>query len=97
MDLLDASYQIPAHVLATPAGEEMAILDVEQDRYLSLNKSGAKIWEFLNQGLTGRQVVDQIAQEYDIDRSRLEHDTFVLLTDLVDRGMIQIANGNAAE
>ena len=97
MDLLDTSFHIPAHILATPAGNEIAMLDVEQDRYLSLNISGAKIWRALSEGLTGQQIADRVAQDYGIDADRAQKDTTALLANLVERGMIQIAGDSAGE
>jgi len=92
MDLIDASFHIPAHVLATAAGDEIAMLDIQQDRYLSLNKSGAKIWQFLTDGLTGQQIIDRLSEEFGVERVRLEQDLLNLLNELIERGMIEVAS-----
>jgi hypothetical protein len=63
------------------------ILDIQGDRLLKLNATGAQIWELLQAGEAESQVVVKIAKQYGIDQERVAKDVDALVTRLSQLGL----------
>lgn len=68
--------------------DEVVVLDLRSSRYLSLNGSGALLWEALAEGADEDQLAAALVDEYDIDRARAEQDARAFLDDCLERGII---------
>ena len=88
MRILGKTFQQSEMVLATTVGEELVMLDMDKDRYLSLNEAGHDIWEKLSQGLNGHEIARHISDDYGVELSQAEQDVENLLCDLLGRSMI---------
>ena len=59
------------------------------EHVLRVNASSAAILNLCDGQRSLRQIVDGLAAEYEIDRSRIERETIALLDDLISRRMVE--------
>src|SRR5260370_12966529 len=55
------------------------VLDIEYDRILKLNLVGAEIWKMLGAGQTESQIVQKLAQKFDVSEQRVSEDVRALI------------------
>lgn len=72
-------------------GAEAAILNMKNSVYYGLNPVGARIWRLLQKPRSIREIRDAIAGEYDVGAERLEKDLLGLVKELVDEGLVEMA------
>ena len=72
--------------------EESAILDLKKGIYYGLDPIGAKIWELIQQPQTVSALVAQVTDEYDVDAEQATQDVIVLLSQLLERELIEICD-----
>ena len=65
------------------------LLNVETKEYFSLNGTGGRVWNLLEDRLDPESVVERMAQEYAGDRERIALCTLEFLTDLQEEGLIR--------
>jgi Transglutaminase-like superfamily/Coenzyme PQQ synthesis protein D (PqqD) len=73
----EAANKSGVRLLASEDG--FVVLDVEHDRILKLNAVGAEIWKLLGVGDTESQVVQKIAQKYEVGEQRVFEDVRALI------------------
>ncbi len=79
---------VPTHVLARSVGDDTVLLDLHQDEYFALDHVGTRAWSLISAGAEFDAIVDEIAQSYAVDRSRVERDVEALLDSLVASGLL---------
>jgi hypothetical protein len=67
---------------------EVVILDLRTQRYLSLNHSGARLWPLLVSGTTRHQLVDELVGVYGIGVSEAGDDVDFLLAQLAEADLL---------
>ncbi len=67
---------------------EVLALDVETSEYLSINWSGAVLWDALAAGCSRTELVGLLAERGGIEHARAAQDVEAFLTQLRDRGLI---------
>jgi hypothetical protein len=85
----DASFRIPEHVLARRTGEEMVVLNLDNEQYYGLDEVGAHLWELMDGGSTFGDIVDSLLTEYEVDRQTLVTDLASILGDLQENGLVE--------
>ncbi len=70
------------HVSTAVHGTRTVLLDSKVGRYYTLDEVGGRVWSMTNAGHTADQIVDQLAEEYESDRSNIVTDVNRLLGDL---------------
>ena len=78
-----------ASVIHAFVGGEAVLLDVESGLYFGLDEVGARIWQLLVAGATKESVVDQLLEEYDVERSQLHADVTSFLAALAAKGLTE--------
>jgi hypothetical protein len=68
-------------------------LELTQGVYYGLNAVGARIWELLKEPRTAGEIRDVILDEYDAEPEAVTRDLLGLLTELADRGLIEVRDG----
>lgn len=71
---------------------EAAILDLKNGIYYGLDPVGARIWELIQQPTSIESVVSQLLDEYDVEAEQCSHDVVALVTELRERGLIEICD-----
>ena len=82
---------ISKDVLAQELAGETVLLDLASENYFGLDAVGTRIWQLLNEGRTGSDLIDTLLDEYEVEREVLERDISELLNRLSEAGLIEIA------
>ncbi len=69
---------------------EAAILDLQNGIYYGLDPVGARIWELIQSPCDCQGIVSQLLDEYDVEAEQCQHDVLALLSQLSERGLIEI-------
>jgi hypothetical protein len=64
------------------------LLDLHQDEYFSLGQVGTRVWALIVEGASLGAIVDQIGEQYGVERERVEADVRALVDDLVTTGLL---------
>lgn len=75
-------------VVFTPLENEGVILNLRTKYYFTVNDTGLRIWQLLEQGSTTRQIVSAIAEEYDVSEQQCQQDVETLLMGLQSESLI---------
>ncbi|MCZ3364275.1 MULTISPECIES: PqqD family protein [Methanobacterium] len=71
--------------------DEVVILGLKDGVYYGLNPVGAFIWNNINQEpKTMAEIRDAVLEEYDVSEEVCEKDLMELLTELSDKGLIEV-------
>ncbi len=89
---LDSVVSVAADQVSCELDGEAAILNLKSGAYHGLDPVGATVWKLIANPTPVRQVIDAMIVEYNVDRSRCERDLLALLSQLDERGLIQVAD-----
>lgn len=78
------------HQTSTQIKGESVVLDLEEGVYYGLNDVGARVWELVQEPARVSELVDAIAEEYDVPREQCIGDVKELLHDLEGYGLIRV-------
>ena len=87
MKLTDRA-DIPPHVIARTAGDDVVILDLQSGSYFGLDPVGARIWQLLEQGKSLDEACDALVAEFEVTRDTVERDALALAAELITRKLI---------
>ena len=85
-------FSIPDEVMFQNVNDEAVLLDLASEHYFGLDEVGTRIWTLLSEQKAAGQIVDELLQEFEVERADLEGDVHELLSQLLDAGLIQRAN-----
>ena len=69
-------------------GEQGTVLLIVSGTMHQLNMVGGTIWQLADGSRSKDQITDDLADDYDVDRSELEEDVSNFVDDLVQRGWL---------
>jgi hypothetical protein len=81
---------ISDQVLSQEVNGETVLLDLEQEFYFGLDKTGTRIWQLLQSGSSVPELIESMLNEFEIDRTTLTKDVDELLEKLSDAGLVRI-------
>ena len=87
---LDATISIPEDVIFRNLEGEAIILNLATGIYFGLDAVGTRMWTVLAESSSVRCVVDAIREEYDVEPGTAEQDVLDLVTQLAEKGLIQL-------
>lgn len=70
-------------------GDQGTVLLIVSGTMHQLNMVGGTIWQLADGSRSLDQLVDAIADDYDVERSELEEDVSAFVADLVQRGWLR--------
>jgi len=76
-------------------GGEAVILNLKTGLYLGLNPVGTRIWTVLHEALSIQAAYESLLTEFDVAPERLRHDVDLLLGQLLEQKLIEVAHGEA--
>lgn len=85
-------YRISPQVHYRSVDGEVILLDGRGDTYLGLNKTGSVIWETIAQGGSVKDAAQALVKRFDVAPDRSVADVQTLVDQLVENGLIQIAD-----
>jgi hypothetical protein len=71
-------------------GDEVLALHVDKGVCYRFNKTASRIWSLIGEPRELREVINQLASEFRIDRVLCEREVLELLEDLQSDGLIRI-------
>lgn len=69
---------------------EVVILNLKDSVYYGLNDVGGRIWEMVQDPITLGDIVDSLVSKYNVDRERCRREVFDLVTELLDKGLVEL-------
>jgi coenzyme PQQ synthesis protein D (PqqD) len=75
-------------LLWTPVEGEIVALDVQEDRYLSLNRTGAALWADLARGATHGELLDRL-ESFSANREAAVRDLDAFLESARSLGLLE--------
>lgn len=70
-------------------GDEVIVLDLRSNRYLSINPSGMALWEMLVDGSSPAAMANRLASEFGVDQDQAEADVQAFVAMLSGRGLLR--------
>lgn len=70
-------------------GDEIVALDVNSATYLSVNASGAVLWEAVSKGATRDELVERLVSHFGIGAELAGADVDAFLAGLAERGLLE--------
>ena len=83
-------------VLDTEIDEQTVMMDILRGSYFGLNRTGSRIWSLLAEPITIGDLCDRLLEEFDAPREQCEQQVVGFLESLIDRGLVQVLNGESA-
>lgn len=79
-------------VIGADVADEAILLDVDSGYFFQLNRTGARIWAFVEQPGTMGALCDHMAASYKVDVEDCRRDVTEFVAGLIDRGVLKAAN-----
>lgn len=86
---LDANVRVPERVLMRLVGEELVLLNVDEENYYGLNSVGARLMQLAETGGTLEEFIEPMLAEFEVGRERLEMDVRTVAADLMAAGLLE--------
>jgi hypothetical protein len=84
----ETRFAVPEHVLARKTGEEMVILNLDNEQYYGLDEVGTRFWTLIEDEATFGAAVDTLLAEYEVDRETLVQDLTSVVDELSRNGLV---------
>jgi len=88
------SIKIQPNILAQELGEEIVLLNMDNEHYYTLKKSGVRMWQLLGQHSDVEVTKKQLLEEYEVDEVTIQRDLEGFVSWLVEK---ELAIVNTAE
>jgi Coenzyme PQQ synthesis protein D (PqqD) len=72
--------------------DETVLLNLENGRYYTLNRTGSIIWDLISEGLMLEQLVDRICDRFEVAEQVARDDLLVLVGELHRESLIKLLN-----
>ena len=77
-------------IIQSTIGEEVVMLDMDSGFYFGLNSVASIIWAKLEKAKSFEEVVNELLEEYNIDRQTCENDTRAFLDQLFQKNIVKL-------
>ena len=71
--------------------DQAVLVHMETNRVYELNLTGARIWELLEDGVSGESIVTTLIDEFDADPGQLRNEVDAILGELAAEGLVTVA------
>lgn len=86
---LGTNVRVPERVLMRLVGEELVLLNLDEENYYGLNAVGARLMQFAETGATLEEIVERMLTEFEVKREQLELDVRTVAADLIAAGLLE--------
>ena len=86
---MSKKYIIKKKHLASPLGEELAVMDTEDGLYYSLNESGKLIWQTLTKETSEEELVSKLTANFEVSKEEANKDVKTLISSLIEYGIVE--------
>jgi hypothetical protein len=80
--------RVPSHIRSILNGDGAVLLDIPRDQMVTLNSTGAHIWEGLLQGKTVDEMIRALSTASDADPVVVERDVHEFLEQLISKRLL---------
>lgn len=80
-----------AEAVTTPIDDELVILNMAGNNYLTLDDIGRRIWDLLAAPVRVNDLCAALAGEYAGERGRIDADVLTFLKRLADDGLLRVS------
>lgn len=81
--------------ISSRLGEDTVILELDDGVYYGLDDVGSRVWELLKEPRAVRELRDAVVAEYDVDAERCAADLLGLLSEMAERGLVEVVGAPA--
>lgn len=85
----DTVFRLRSDLVTEEIDGELLVLDLEGNHYFGLNATGRHIWQSVAKGHTLGQILEELADHFDVERAALERDTAHFLAQAQAQGLVQ--------
>ncbi len=78
-------------VVGADVADDAILLDIDSGYFFQLNRTGAKIWAFVEEPQTLGALTDHMAASYKVDADTCRSDVTEFVADLIERGVLEVA------
>ena len=82
------TFEVPDHVLARRTGDEMVLLNLDNEQYYGLDEVGTRFWDLVAAGGSFGSAITTLLDEYEVERDVLERDLTALVGELSENGLV---------
>lgn len=86
--MVSTHFQPCDDVVSRVVGDETVLVDLDGERYFSMNATGAKIWSSVTSGRTADEATADVVEQFDVGHDEAEIDVAELLARLVEAGLL---------
>jgi hypothetical protein len=90
--LLDQRFRVPEHVVHRAFAAETVVLNLKTGGYHGLNPVAGRMLEVLEETGDPREAIRRVLAEWDVSQEQVDADAARLCADLVERGLIEVAD-----
>ena len=76
-------------VVSRRVGDEVVLVHLERDTMYALNRTGARAWELLNEGLDLEATEAALAEEFGVDRAEVRRELESLIAELEHEHLVE--------
>lgn len=95
-ELLSVRARLPQHVVHRSFVSETVVLNLRTGKYHGLNPTAGRMLDVLEASPTVGAAVPKLADEYSLEQERIQSDLLILTRGLLERGLIETADDDAA-
>ena len=80
-----------ATVVSADVADDAILLDIDSGYFFQLNRTGTRIWTFVEAPQTLGALCDHMAANYRVDVEECRRDVSAFVADLIERGVLEVA------
>jgi len=77
------------NLIGASIDDELVMLNIERDQYYGLRGVGSRLWELIEKPRSFSELVDQILEEYEVERETCEKDMAEFLGQMEELGLVE--------
>lgn len=89
VDAKGLSFRITDNIMSERFGDEVVLLNLETNRFFSLNRTGARLWELLVSGQNLGAIEDQLCREFEVEPSEVSAEVRRMLAAMRDERLVE--------
>ena len=68
------------------------MMNLQKGRYFMMNEVGSRIWELINEPIKVNYIIDELLNEYRVDRATCEKEVMNFIQELFNGDLIEVIN-----
>ena len=85
---LNTRLEVSSSVVTREIGGEMVLMDLESGTYFGLDAIGGRAWQGFEDGLTIKQLCEQIEDEFEVSPEQFREDMLALARNLLEQKLV---------